>query len=243
MKTRLLLLIIFLITSISNCYSQYFQDEEIEDTSFISPWLSNNTEDYEGVYFFGISEGETKISLAIEGDLVDFQIHNSNAKIDSNGEFVRWERNVENYTHVRIKGNKFYSNQTNGEFVTYIYGGKKVKCLKLDTPPIDTYDGSFELGMFTSKDKTPYFSGNHPITKFDVITLSKLRTFSHTELKIMRNEIFARYGYKFKKGGQMEKYFKTQKWYMTSNLDALQLLTQIEKANIKNIKIIETEKK
>ena len=81
MKTRLLLLIIFLITSISNCYSQYFQDEEIEDTSFISPWLSNNTEDYEGVYFFGISEGETKISLAIEGDLVDFQIHNSN---DSN---------------------------------------------------------------------------------------------------------------------------------------------------------------
>ena len=62
------------------------------------------------------------------------------------------------------------------------------------------------------------------------------------ELKIMRNEIFARYGYKFKKDGTMGIYFEKQKWYSISNLNIKHCLTSIEKENIDNIRRIENKK-
>ncbi len=62
-----------------------------------------------------------------------------------------------------------------------------------------------------------------------------LRNLSKNELKIMRNEIFARHGYIFKKNGQMDKYFSRQKWYNPQHKDVKSLLTQIEKENIKMI--------
>jgi hypothetical protein len=55
------------------------------------------------------------------------------------------------------------------------------------------------------------------------------------ELKIMRNEIFARHGYKFKTE-EMSKYFNKQKWYKPEYDDVTSKLTEIENANIKMIK-------
>jgi hypothetical protein len=55
------------------------------------------------------------------------------------------------------------------------------------------------------------------------------------ELKVMRNEIFARYGYKFK-SEEMRKYFDKQKWYEPKYDDVTSKLTDIENANIKLIK-------
>ena len=55
----------------------------------------------------------------------------------------------------------------------------------------------------------------------------------------MRNEIFARYGYRFKKAGTMEKHFQGQAWYQ--NLSPPEkpiqsLLSDIEKENIKRLR-------
>jgi len=55
------------------------------------------------------------------------------------------------------------------------------------------------------------------------------------ELKIMRNEIFARHGYKFKTE-EMREYFNKQKWYEPKYADVKSKLTEIENANIKMIK-------
>lgn len=55
------------------------------------------------------------------------------------------------------------------------------------------------------------------------------------ELKIMRNEIFARHGYKFK-SDDMREYFNKQKWYKPQYDDVTSKLTEIENANIKMIK-------
>ena len=57
----------------------------------------------------------------------------------------------------------------------------------------------------------------------------------------MRNEIFARYGHRFKKGGAMDKHFREQAWYQ--NLPAPQkamqsLLSQIEKGDYEKIDAI-----
>ena len=58
----------------------------------------------------------------------------------------------------------------------------------------------------------------------------------------MRNEIYARYGLKFKSGGQMDKYFRSQKWFVAKNERVDQWLTEIELKNIETISNIEKEK-
>ena len=60
------------------------------------------------------------------------------------------------------------------------------------------------------------------------------------ELKVMRNEIFARHGYKFK-SEEMRKYFDKQKWYEPKYDDVTSKLTEIENANIKIIKQYEND--
>lgn len=215
---------------------------KIEDDSLISSWIESNIENYEGVYFYGISEGESIVTLAIANEKIDLQISNSGKEIYYNGEFAGWERNIENYTNIKIKGNKFYSDQTTGEFVLYKKDGKEIRCLKLQNPPIDLHNGKYELGEINRQDKETYFSGKYVSTKFDMINDDKLKSMTSDELIIMRNEIFARYGYKFKEGGTMETYFEKQKWYSKSNLDVNNCLTTIETANIDNIRRVENEK-
>jgi YARHG domain len=55
------------------------------------------------------------------------------------------------------------------------------------------------------------------------------------ELQMMRNEIFARHGYCFKKK-DMRQYFERLDWYVPDNVDVKELLTEIEKKNIRLIK-------
>ncbi len=79
------------------------------------------------------------------------------------------------------------------------------------------------------------FKGKYIIASKRYLTDDDLRNLSTTELKIMRNEIFARHGYIFKKNGQMDKYFSRQRWYNPQHKDVKNLLTQIEKKNIRMI--------
>ena len=58
----------------------------------------------------------------------------------------------------------------------------------------------------------------------------------------MRNEIFARYGFKFNSGGEMDLYFKQEKWYQPQHENVTEFLTQLELDNIELIKEIETKK-
>ncbi|MEL7147748.1 MAG: YARHG domain-containing protein, partial [Bacteroidota bacterium] len=54
------------------------------------------------------------------------------------------------------------------------------------------------------------------------------------DLDIMRNEIFAEYGYKFKTE-KWQKYFSKQSWYQPKYDDVNDLLTDIDKANVQFI--------
>ena len=60
-------------------------------------------------------------------------------------------------------------------------------------------------------------------------------------LKVIRNEIFARHGYVFIKGGEMDKYFRSKEWYTPKFNNINHLLSDIEKHNIKLIKELESE--
>ena len=55
----------------------------------------------------------------------------------------------------------------------------------------------------------------------------------------MRNEIFARYGYIFREGGEMNDYFKNQEWYTPKYKNVNSKITDLEKFNIQIIKSYE----
>ncbi len=227
-----------LLIAFNLSFAQIFEGEEISANN-IKAWNVKNTNDYEGVYAFGSSEGETQVTLTIHKNIICLQIENNGKEIFKSGQFAGWERNIQNYTNVKIIGNKFYSDQSNGAFVSYQQNGKKTKCLKLDTPPVDMYDGKFELGSKASIPMNDFFAGKYIQTKHKVLSTVELQKLSKQELKIMRNEIFARYGYTFKKGGAMEKYFSKQSWYSPRVTSVDSYLTAIEKKNIENILKVE----
>lgn len=81
--------------------------------------------------------------------------------------------------------------------------------------------------------------GKYQVASQRELTASDLQGKSGAELKIMRNEIFARYGYIFKTN-DMKEYFAGQSWYRPTAADVTGKLTAIEKKNVELIKKVES---
>jgi hypothetical protein len=214
---------------------QIFGSEKIDSSKVIS-WVPKFTMEYESVFHFGDSE--------MESDLILFACNNNwyaQIKYGTWSEEGRWLCHFENLTNVRVVGTKFYSDKTNGEFVVYIDGNERIKGLKVLSPWSGlTEPGEYEIGKQLYFVRH-YFSGKYPDASFRPLTVEELLKMSKSELKIMRNEIFARYGYKFKQGGEISKYFNKQEWYSEQHENVNSFLTEIEKANLKLIRQIERE--
>ena len=80
--------------------------------------------------------------------------------------------------------------------------------------------------------------GKYPFASTDFLIGGILSCFEKKELRIMRNEIFARHGYKFKTI-EMRRYFESQPWYVPRFDDVNKHLTELERLNIKLIKRFE----
>lgn len=77
--------------------------------------------------------------------------------------------------------------------------------------------------------------GSYPQASTRLLNSEDLRLLDKAELKIMRNEIFARYGYKFKTK-DMQEYFARQSWYRPAYADVTSMLSDVEKKNVDIIK-------
>jgi len=86
--------------------------------------------------------------------------------------------------------------------------------------------------------KKYHLNGDYKVASCRLVKNIDLEDLSKTELRLMRNEIFARYGYKFK-SIDLQKHFLSKDWYngFASNVD--EYLTDIEKKNIKLIREFE----
>jgi hypothetical protein len=62
---------------------------------------------------------------------------------------------------------------------------------------------------------------------------------TQSDRQIMKNEIFARYGYIFKPQGEMDRYFRKQSWYQAQKQQVNDYLTGLEKLNIELIQTID----
>ena len=92
-----------------------------------------------------------------------------------------------------------------------------------------------EIG-FKTQPVQDFFSGRFPECSYRILSPKELENRTKSELKIMRNEIFARYGYTFKPGREMAIYFAQQNWYRAQHQNVNPFLTELEKENIRRIR-------
>lgn len=82
-------------------------------------------------------------------------------------------------------------------------------------------------------------AGKFPQSSTRLLKETDVENLRQKELRIMRNEIYARHGYSFKMA-DMRDYFEPLDWYMPIAMDITGELTKIEKANAALIKRYET---
>lgn len=92
------------------------------------------------------------------------------------------------------------------------------------------------INPFNSND----LKGLYTIASEQVLIDGILTKFNKNELRIMRNEIFARHGYKFR-SDEMKQYFEKQVWYVPTFDNVNDKLTELEKLNIKLIRRFESK--
>jgi len=215
---------------------QYIGFQEIDDKK-VSPWIAKSMLEYQQVYHFGESEMESDLIILVEKDRYVVQLKYGSWSLDGKS----WVWQYENLTHVRIEGNKFYSDKTNGEFVFYHNGKEKIKGLKVYNSWSKISEKSeYEIGT-KYYPVSDYFSGKYTQSSLRLLNVDELRKMPTSDLKLMRNEIFARYGFIFKSGGEMDLYFRKQDWYSPQHINVDKFLTDLEKENIKLILQIENE--
>ncbi len=133
--------------------------------------------------------------------------------------------------------------------------------VKASEPGDDKYDGVFDFSFDPAKpdviagswvpnhkdQKSKQFTlkkrafvymkdvGNYPMASTRILDEEDVENMSVDDLKMMRNEIFARHGYCFKEKN-IRRIFEINDWYVPYTVSILKDLTDIEKKNIKLIK-------
>jgi len=85
--------------------------------------------------------------------------------------------------------------------------------------------------LIASTSSVVFAQGRYQQASTRLLTPADIQGLPSKELKIMRNEIFARHGYIFKTN-DMKAYFTAQPWYRPQRADVSSMLTAIEKKNV-----------
>lgn len=210
--------------------------EGIVNPNQLENWMAKQMIDYQGVYHFGFSEGESEFLLFITEDTCYAQVRWTDFTKDGKDLLYTFI----NFKNVHILNNNFLSSETNGDFAIYNKDSGKTQGLIVHKPwPWSDKVKPHEFGFKLKISLNNYFSGNYPQASYKLLNENDLRQFSLWDLKIMRNEIYARYHFIFKTGGEMDQYFRTQGWYSAKYKNVDGFLTGLEKRNIKLIQRIE----
>ena len=222
-----------------------YGDLEEVDPSKISAWDTSFSKT--GDYNFGISDNESIIKLREFNGVVYAQHYFGMwKKVLIEDTLYQTVYNVEVYNlkNPKILDDLLIAEGVRGEFVKYKNDKTTNDPNELDIGLI-IYESPIlpvsELGL---KSKHNYFGleGKYKFASERLLDKKELLELELNELKIMRNEIYARYGHQFKKGGEMDKYFSKKEWYMKNYGNVESYLSDLERKNIELIKNIEKEK-
>ena len=234
---RIILWLLLLLKLIPVILGQELAGRSISADS-LTPWESTPTNTYEGLYRFGFSEDESDLLILVEGETVYAQLGRWEWSDDGQGFVMHYQ----NLTNVRITKDLFQSDQATGDFVSCNYGGAQRYGLHIQNPWSQLVtDAKTEIGL-KQVEIMDAFEGRFPEASSQLLSEETTRMLDRQQLRIMRNEIFARYGYIFRAGGAMEAHFQQQAWYHPQHKDVNAFLTELEKKNIALIQKIEAEK-
>ncbi len=179
--------------------------------SFLPLFLFAN---YSGVYHLGESEDEKDIVLIQDGKITSLQIRWG----EFNSDGTVWSKKFKTIKDIKIKGDKLESKDISGVFKKT---GDKIELVT-------------KKGVATKvTELNDYYSGEYPEGSYKLLMDYELLKKTVEERAIIKNEIFARYGYIFKEGGEMANHFAKTDWYKGEYKNVDQFLTPIEKENIK----------
>ena len=232
-----ILSIILSLLIVSDLSAQYYGEERILDEQLV-PWIADSLAEYSRTYHFGFSEGECELRIFVDDDIFAAQ-RDCYTWRESLGRFVD---TFYTFVNVRIDGNKFYSDESNGEFVVLNQENSVKAGLLLYQPWTHQFYKGGEFGSVLPDDNSVYLVGDYPDASKRLLIEEELQSLESRELRRMRNEIFARYGYTFQEGGEMDKHFKSKNWYQAKYDEVDQWLTEIERKNLETIGKIEKRK-
>jgi len=205
-------------------------------TSAFAKWVATTPKAYEGVYHFGESEAESDFALVVSEGIVTAQIRSGEWETKPE----RWRKVYQTLTNVRIVGNKFYSKESEGDFVTFISEGKKTYGLRLGKPWSTSAKELLVVGA-RSGPLADYYDGTYQQASYKVLKPAELARYNKEQLTFMRNEVFARYGYAFSKNEKLRLYFTKKEWYQAEKVSLNLVLTPIEKKNLLLIQAAEAQ--
>jgi hypothetical protein len=228
-KTFLFLILVLLPTFLSG---QIIFSEPNNFKPEVKPWITNQPRDYQAEYQFGFSQDESYFVLIMTDDSCYAQYQYFNW---GKGVFMKFV----NLKNVRIEGNKFFSDQTNGEFVIYECDNKSYKGLVIYKPwSHGLKPGESEIGPVRCSLEVHY-GGIYPYASTRLLKKDELGKMTLADLQMMRKEIYKRYQYVLNPNGEVL-YFKDASGDSGQYPKISDLLTGLEKQNI-NL-ILATEK-
>ena len=108
--------------------------------------------------------------------------------------------------------------------------------------PEGYYDKTTLYKSLVKKDKIDdNLTGQYPYTSMKLLLPQSLILFSKAQLRIMRNEIYARHGYTFA-SADLKAHFAKMSWYKPLNDNSKVQLSQLEQLNVDLIKACENRK-
>ena len=85
--------------------------------------------------------------------------------------------------------------------------------------------------------------GDFPCAVLEPLTTGTLSQFTQGELRLMRNEIYARRGLRFSENGELQRHFESKSWYHPEADDVSDRLTELDALNISMIRRAEEMRK
>lgn len=126
MKALLTPTFLLLLTSAS--FAQTVVGTDTISSKAVTPWMASSGV-YAGSYHFGFSECESNVELKVKNGVVTATKEYTD--MSGEGKNFKMHNVTKKFTHVRIVGNKFYSDQATGEFVVAKDGKNKAHGLKV----------------------------------------------------------------------------------------------------------------
>lgn len=187
---------------------------------------------FPGVYQMGLTEGQLDLLVIPFGKKYIVQyIYGGWERSYYTREMV-WIHKYATFNDVKIDSNVLHFGKYSAHFINY--QSKKSVLLNGNLLQNRLYTkDSAQLGYHSSNIERYYDAPELYELSLELKSFAFFKRKSTSNLETMRYTLFAKYGQVFRLGDETDEYFRKKDWYEPCLLETADLLTDIEKANLK----------